>query len=138
MKKFIYTVSFLAIVLTFTGTSTLAQAATRIDAQIPFDFTIDGEAFEAGKYVIRLRKTASGVQHLEMRNAKHRVVYEGFVVQNGELATGQPELLFDQIGGQAVLAKIRLENMGLGVPVDKDATTTLASKERKRTGGSSN
>ena len=137
MKKFIYTISFLAIVLTFTGTSAFAQL-TRIDAQIPFDFTIDGKTFEAGKYVMRLRRAVSGVEHLELRDAKNRVVYDGFMLQNGEPASDKPELLFDRIGGQAVLAKIRLADKGIAVPMEKDANLTLASKERKPKGGSSN
>ena len=96
MKKFIYTISFLAIALTFTGTSALAQT-TQIDAQVPFDFTIGSETFEAGKYVMRLRKTVAGAEHLEIRDSKNRVVYEGFMLQNGDLASNKPELIFDRI-----------------------------------------
>ena len=138
MKKFIYTVSLLAIMLAFSGTSVLAQSATRIDAQIPFDFTIGGETFEAGKYVMRVQRTSGGAEKLVVRDAKNRVVYETFMLQNGDATSDKPELIFDRIGGQAVLAKIRLENMGLGLPTDKDANLTLAAKERKRIGGSSN
>lgn len=137
MKKFIYTISFLAIALTFTVTSTLAQTV-KIDAQVPFAFTIDGETFEAGKYVMRLRKTVAGAEHLEIRDSENRVVYEGFMLQNGDLATSKPELLFDRIAGKAVLAKIRLQNKGVSVPMDKDTNITLASKERKSKGGSAN
>ena len=138
MKKFIYTVSFLAVMLIFGGTSASAQLVTRIDANIPFDFAIGGETFEAGKYVMRIRKNNTGAEKLEVRDAKNRVVYEAFMLQNGDSTLKDPELIFDRIGGQAVLAKIRLENMGLGVPTDKDSNLTLASKERKRIGGSSN
>jgi hypothetical protein len=137
MKKFIYTVSFLAVMLIFGGTSASAQLVTRIDANIPFDFAIGGETFEAGKYVMRIRRN-TGAEKLEVRDAKNRVVYEAFMLQNGDATLKAPELIFDRIGGQAVLAKIRLENMGLGVPTDRDSNLTLASKERKRIGGSSN
>ena len=138
MKKFIYTVSFLAILLTFSGTSAFAQSITRINADIPFDFVIDGEIFEAGKYVMRVHKTNTGAEKLEVRDAKNRVVYEGFMMQNGDTTLGKPELIFDRLAGQAVLARIRLEEKGIGVPVGKDSNLTLASKERKRIGGSSN
>jgi hypothetical protein len=138
MKKFIYTISFLAIVLTFSGSAVLAQSTTRIDADIPFAFTLGGETFEAGKYVMRVRRTSAGAEKLEVRDAKNRVVYEAFMLQNGDTTNAKPELVFDRVSGQAVLAKIRLENMGLDVPADKDANVTLASKERKRNGGSSN
>ena len=138
MKKFIYTVSFLAVMLIFGGTSASAQLVTKIDANIPFDFAIGGETFGAGKYVMRIRRNNTGAEQLEVRHAKNRVVYEAFMLQNGDATLKEPELIFDRIGGQAVLAKIRLENMGLGIPTDKDANLTLASKERKRIGGSSN
>ena len=42
MKKFIYTVSLLAIALTIGGNAALAQSTTRLDAQIPFDFAVGG------------------------------------------------------------------------------------------------
>ena len=137
MKKFIYTVSFLALMLIFGGISASAQLVTRIDANIPFDFSIGGQTLEAGKYVMRIRKS-TGAEKLEVRDAKNRVVYEAFMLQNGDSTLDKPELIFDRVGGQAALAKIRLENMGLGIPTDKDANLTLASKERKRIGGSSN
>jgi len=138
MKKFIYTVSFLAIALTFSGTSALAQSVTKIDADIPFDFAIGGQALEAGKYVMRLRRNTSGSETLEIRDAKNHVVYEAFLLQNGDSSLNESKLVFDNIDGQRVLANIRLQNKGFDVPVEKSAITTLAAKKGKRLGGSSN
>ena len=138
MKKFIYTIAFIAIALAFSGTSVLAQSITRIDANIPFDFSVGGEVFEAGRYVLRVQKTSSGAEKVEMRDARHRVVYEAYMLQNGDSTAGKPELIFDRIGGQQVLAKIRLEDKGIGLPIEKEANTAVASKVRKRTGGTAN
>lgn len=138
MKKFIYTVSFLAIALAFGGTSALAQISTRIDAEIPFDFAVGGEVLEAGTYVMRLRKNNAGAEALEIRDAKNKIVYEAFMLQNGDISLRKPELIFDRVDGQPVLAKIRLENKGFRVPVEKGAITTLAAKDRKRGSGTSN
>jgi hypothetical protein len=138
MKKFIYTVSFLAIALTFSGTSALAQSVTKIDADIPFDFAIGGQALEAGKYVMRLRRNTSGSETLEIRDARNHVVYEAFLLQNGDSSLNESKLVFDNIDGQRVLANIRLQNKGFDVPVEKSAITILAAKKVKRTGGSSN
>jgi len=137
MKKFIYTLSFLAIALASTTTAS-AQSSTRIDAEIPFAFAVGDEVLESGKYVMRLRKNSSGSETLEIRDARHRVVYEAFLLQNGDSTLGKASLVFDNVDGQHVLANIRLENKGFAVPVEKSAVTTLAAKERKRLGGSSN
>ena len=93
MKKFIYTVSFLAIALTFSGTSALAQSVTKIDADIPFDFAIGGQALEAGKYVMRLRRNTSGSETLEIRDARNHVVYEAFLLQNGDSSLNESKLV---------------------------------------------
>ena len=138
MKKFIYAISFLAIALTLGGTPVSAQSSTRIDAEIPFDFAVGGEALDAGKYVMRLRQNSSGTETLEIRDEKNRVVYEAFLLQNGDSALNTAKLVFDNVGGQRVLANIRLQNKGFAVPVEKSAITTLAAKERKRLNGSSN
>ena len=138
MKKFIYAVSFLAIALIFGNTNASAQSATRIDADIPFDFAVGEEVLEAGNYVMRLRRNNSGAQSFEIRNAKNRVVYEAFLMENGDTSLDKAKLVFDRVDGQRVLANIRLQNRGFAVPVEKSAITTLAAKERKRLGGSSN
>lgn len=138
MKKVIYTISFIAIAVAFSGTSALAQSVTRINASIPFDFTIGGEVFEAGKYVMRVEKMPSGAEKLEMRDAKNRIVYQAFTLQNGDSTLGKPELIFDRVGGQAVLERIRLENKGIGVPVEKGSNVAVAARDRKRTSGSAN
>jgi hypothetical protein len=132
MKKFIYTISFLAIALAFGGTSALAQISTRIDAEIPFDFAVGGEVLEAGNYVMRLRTNNAGAEALEIRDAKNRIVYEAFILQNGDISLRKPKLIFDRVDGQPVLARIRLENKGFRVPVEKGANTTLPYKHRKR------
>ena len=93
---------------------------------------------EAGKYVMRLRRNTAGAETLEIRDAKNRVVYEAFMLQNGESTLDKAKLIFDRVDGQQVLAKIRLENKGFAVPVEKSAVTTLAAKERKRMGVSKN
>ena len=138
MKKFIYAVSFLAIALMFGNTNASAQSTTRIDAEIPFDFAVGGQVLEAGKYVMRVHRNNSGAGALEIKDANNRVVYEAFMLQNGDISLDSAKLVFDNVNGQRVLAKIRLDNKGFALPMEKSAATTLAAKERKRLAGSSN
>lgn len=137
MKKVILTLSFLSLALAFVFTSANAQLATKIDADIPFDFVVGDKAFAAGKYVIRLRRTPSGAEQLEMRDSNNRVVYEAFAMPNGDPADKKPELIFDRSAGQAVLAKIRTEDKGFSVAVEKPATV-IAAKEKKKAAGIGN
>ena len=137
MKKFIYAVSFLAIILSFTASAS-AQSLTRIDAKVPFAFAVGDEVLEAGNYVMRIRRAAGGAEILEIRNDNNKVVFETVMMQNGDMSSRKPELVFDRVAGQAVLAKIRLNSAGFSVPVEKDAATTIAAKSRKRSSGGSN
>ena len=138
MKKFIYAISFLAIALTLGSPSAAAQTATRIEADIPFAFAVGDEVLESGKYVMRLRRASGDAETLEIRDAKNRIVYEAFVLQNGDVSLNEAKLLFNNVDGQRVLANIRLQNKGFNVPVEKSAITMLAAKNGKRLAGSGN
>lgn len=138
MKKFIYTISFLAMTLILGGTPAFAQTDVRLDAKIPFDFSIGNETFDAGNYVMRVKRTPTGIDMIEVRDAKYNLVYQAFVARNGGESEGNPELVFDRASGQAVLSKILLNDKGYNVPMEKNGGTVLAAKERKRQGGSSN
>ena len=48
MKKIIQIVSFLALVFVIAGADVQAQRTSKIDANIPYDFAIGGQQFEAG------------------------------------------------------------------------------------------
>ena len=137
MKKVIYIVSFLVMVLAFGGVAANAQSATKIDANIPFDFVVGDKVLSAGKYVIRLRRAPSGAQAMEVRNSDNKVVYDAFALENGDRGKDKAELVFDKSNGQATLAKIRTEGKGFTVPVEKSADV-IAAKERKKSSGIQN
>ena len=134
MKKVIQIVSFLALVFVIAGVDASAQNTTKIDAVIPYDFQIGDEQFEAGKYVLRIRKSAGGASIAELRDSRHRVVHESFVLENGETGTGKANLVFDKSGPIAKLSQVRTGEKGYTVDVSRkpDAGVDLASKKKRK------
>lgn len=133
MKKIIQIVSFLALVFVLAGAEAHAQNTTKIDADVPFDFAIGDEQFAAGKYVLRLRGTATGADAIELRDSKHRVVYEAFAIRNGDPGNGKANLIFDRNGSIAQLARIQTGLKGYTIPDDnRSDNTSLAAKRKKK------
>ena len=133
MKKIIQIVSFLALVFVMAGTSVNAQSSTKIDASIPYDFMIGDQEFEAGKYVLRVRQVSGGASTAELRDSRHRVIYEGFVMENGENGNGKANLVFDRSGYIAKLTHIRTGSKGfaLNESPKSDRSVDLAVKKKK-------
>ncbi|MDI1243564.1 MAG: hypothetical protein PSX80_16765 [bacterium] len=134
MKKIIQIVSFLALVFVVAGTDVQAQRTTKIDANIPYDFAIGDDQFEAGKYVLRVRPSNSGASIAELRDSKHRVVYEGFILDSADTGNGKANLVFDRSGSVARLTQIRTGEKGFALN-DKpgsDRSVNLASKKKDK------
>jgi len=134
MKKIIQIVSFLALVFVMAGADVQAQRTTKIDATIPYDFAIGDDQFEAGKYVMRVRRSNSGASVAELRDSKHRVVYEGFILDSGDTGNGKANLVFDRSGSVARLTQIRTGDKGFAIneKPGSDRSVNLASKKKDK------
>ena len=134
MKKIIQIVSFLALVFAIVGADVHAQRTTKIDANIPYDFAIGGEQFDAGKYVMRIRRSNSGASVAELRDSNHRVVYEAFVLDSGDTGNGKANLVFDRSGSVARLTQIRTGERGFSIndAPGSDRSVNLASKKKSK------
>ena len=135
MKKFIQTVSFLGLTLIFGAAAANAQAnVTRVDADIPFDFMVGKERFEAGKYVLRISTTAGGAKAVSILNERREQVASTFATENGDRAKTSAELRFDKSAGTAVLSQIITENGGYSVAsLGKAAQIASTRKAAKQT-----
>ncbi len=134
MKKIIQIVSFLALVFVIVGADVHAQQTTKIDASIPYDFEIGGQQFEAGKYIVRVRRSNSGSSIAELRDSQHRVVYEGFLLDSGDTGNGKANLVFDRSGSVAKLMQIRTGDKGFSIneKAGSDRTVNVASKKKSK------
>lgn len=133
MKKVIQIVSFLALVFVMAGVEARAQSTTKIDAVIPYDFQIGDEQFEAGKYVMRVKRLTNGSGNLvELRDARYRVVWESFALENGDTGSGKANLVFDKSGSVAKLTAIRTGEKGYSISGDKtERGADIAAKKKK-------
>lgn len=134
MKKIIQIVSFLSLVFVIAGGDLHAQRTTKIDASIPYDFEIGGQQFDAGKYVLRVRRSTTGASIAELRDSKHRVVYEGFLLDSGDTGNGKANLVFDRSGSVARLTQIRTGDKGFSINEKEgsDRMVNVASKKKSK------
>ncbi len=134
MKKIIQIVSFLAFVFAIAGVDVQAQRTSKIDANIPYDFAIGGQQFEAGKYVLRVRRSNSGASVAELRDSQHRVVYEGFLLDNGNTGNGKANLVFDRSGSVARLSQIRTGDQGFSINEKEEFNRNSVNVAAKKKG----
>jgi hypothetical protein len=134
MKKVIQIVSFLALVFVMAGVEAHAQSITKIDAVIPYDFQVGDEQFEAGRYVLRVKRLTNGAGNLvELRDGRHRVVWESFALENGETGSGKTNLVFDRSGSIAKLTAVRTGDRGYSISSDKtERGADIAAKKKKK------
>jgi hypothetical protein len=130
MKKIIQFASFLAIAFVLSAANIYAQGVTRIDANIPFDFVVGDKMFEAGKYVLRIHRQASGARTVDLYDTKGHVLHSAFALESGETARGEANLGFSKIAGINALTAIRLDSKGYKVPTEK-SNIQLASARNK-------
>jgi len=101
MKRFIQTCSFFGLLLVLM-VSAQAQISKTYRVQIPFDFSIGQESYEAGTYQVNLM-----TNRLLLRNQKTNAVK---VLQTSFEEKGKsfeaPRFYFDQTEGEKVLVEI--------------------------------
>jgi hypothetical protein len=128
MKKFIQTISFIALAFVFGGITANAQQATKIEANVPFDFIVGDQYLTAGEYVIRVSGMPSGAKHVEIRSKDGKTLYAALAIANGDTSRGRSELVFERTEGRVVLRKILTESTGYSVPtVDLSKLTASAN-----------
>lgn len=128
MKKFIQTISFIALAFVFGGIAANAQQATKIEAKVPFDFILGDRYLSAGEYVIRVAGVPSGAKHVEVRSRDGEILVNTLVAANGDTGRGRAELVFERTDGRVVLTKILTEANGYSVPtVDLSKLTASAN-----------
>lgn len=130
MKKIIQFASFLAIAFVLSAANIYAQGVTRIDANIPFDFVVGNKMFEAGKYVLRIQRQASGARTVELYDTKGHVLHSAFALESGDTARGEANLGFSKVGGINALTAIRLDSTGYKVPTE-ESNVQIASARKK-------
>lgn len=133
MKKFIQIGSLLSLLVLFTAGTTLAQVSFGTDVNIPFAFTVGDHSFDAGNYIVRFERLASGSATLSIQDTKTEEVERVLMNANGDSVTGEIKLVFDTIDGQRYLTKVNTPDRSYAVlrsKSEKDAAERVRAKEK--------
>ena len=106
--------SFLVVSLTlvFGASISYAQAGTRIEANIPFDFTIGDKTFAPGKYDLSLFRLYGSVHSVRLRDATGKLIFNTIAIQNGSTVRNKSDMLFAIVDDQHLLDMIRTPDSG--------------------------
>lgn len=116
MKRFLQFFSFIAIGLVFSAFSAQAQSVTKVQADVPFAFTIGDKTFEAGKYDLKVINNASGSVRVQLTDEDGKVMHSAVMLRNGSGISEKAELVFDVNGADRVLSSIKTDDAGYTLP----------------------
>jgi len=84
----------------------LQAAPPEIRFKVPFAFVVGGQHLPAGEYLVE-EMNGSGTLIIQGRGAGHAAAFH--TISNGYLVSNAgPELVFDSVGAQRVLARVLL------------------------------
>lgn len=113
MKKVIGICFAFIFALVLNIESTSAQAfGTRVEAEIPFDFTVGKQTFSAGKYRLRVVRLNHALHSVLVLDSSGKVILSTTAIQNGSTSSAKSEMIFANIGDDYYLDTIRTPEAG--------------------------
>jgi hypothetical protein len=127
MRKQVFTgITMLGLFLTLAVASVHAQSRTRIEATIPFDFTIGSTHVPAGKYSVRF--TSRNALLLRSEDGKQSAIILAPRAIGGDV--NKPErMVFHRYGDRYFLAQIWMLRGDSGRELDPSKTERALTKE---------
>ena len=113
MRAVIRTFLVLSLTLVFGASISYAQiTGTRVEADIPFDFSIGDRTFEAGKYNLSVIRLYGSVHSVRMRDGTGKLILSTTAIQNGSSVRNKSDMLFAFVDEGRYLDKIRTPECG--------------------------
>ena len=131
MKRFIQVFSFLGLALIFSAATAKAQTVNKVDAKIPFNFSVGDKNYEAGDYKLKIQSIAAGGALITIVDSEGNHVQSVLAVSTGDVSVGKAELRFDKQNGQRSLVGISLPNSGLQIGGNRAAAAALTRNKVK-------
>jgi hypothetical protein len=128
MKRFIQLFSLLGLALIFSAATAKAQTVTKVDAKIPFKFSVGGKTHDAGSYKLKVQSIATGGALVTIVDSDGHNLQSVLAVTTGEVAKGQSELRFAKHNGQRNLVGIALPTTGLQIGTSKSEEATTITR----------
>jgi hypothetical protein len=131
MKRFSAIAIFAIANLALAGHS-FAQS-NRVQATVPFNFTVGDKTLPAGTYSIKSASSSSSV--IVIRNHDKPIAMVASVMQDGKTAPGGGYLVFHKYGDRYFLSEILSDaaDMNLMVPLSKTEKKTRLEEARLST-----
>jgi len=113
MRAIIRTLLVLSLTLVFGASISYAQqVGYRVEADIPFAFSVGNKTFAAGKYDLSVIRLYGAVHAVRMRDETGKVVCNTIAIQNGSSVPKGADMLFAVAEGQRYLDKLRTTDFG--------------------------
>ena len=133
MRKQVFTgVAMFGLLLTLAVASVHAQSRTRIEATIPFDFTIGNTNLQAGKYSVKF--TSRNALLLRSEDGKQSAIILAPRAVGGDV--NKPErMVFHRYGDRYFLAQIWMLRGDSGRELDPSSAERRLAKEQRAAKG---
>jgi hypothetical protein len=116
MKKFICTFISVAVLSLAVVVSAGAQSfGTRVEANIPFDFTVGKKTFKAGSYDMSIVRGIAGVYYVTLFDENGRSISRSLAVENAGTIKKGSLLEFSVDGGDHYLEAFRSPTVAYSV-----------------------
>ena len=141
MKKFIQICSLFGLLVLFGAVSANAQSNLGSEVNIPFAFNVGEKSYDAGEYILRIEKIATGTATLTIRDTKSDEMQIVLLNGTGESPAKELKLVFDNIEGQRYLTRVRTPDRTYGLvksQSEKDAAKARAAEKEAGAAGTSN
>jgi len=112
MKKVIGTILVSLFVGVFGVAASYAQQGTRVEANIPFDFTVGKKTFASGNYQLLLTQTNASVYSASLIDSDGRQILRTLAIRNGRTLRDRSEMVFAVSGGDRYLETIKTPEAG--------------------------
>lgn len=89
-----------------------AQSGMRVEANIPFDFAIGDEVFQAGTYRLQFTRQFGDVYNVVLKNEQGRAIMKTLAFKNGKAIPNRSELNFASADGDRILEDLRTPDAG--------------------------
>lgn len=97
----------LAVILGGISVAANGQSTTKVQAEMPFEFSIGDRSYEPGRYQMRVTRAGSSHSVLQLINEKGEVIHATLVRKDDAKKAAKSSLAFDVKGDRRRLSSLR-------------------------------
>lgn len=135
MKKLYFPIAVVLVGIAGMGITTKAQAVDQLSVTVPFEFVVDGTTLPAGMYRLHRLSDANPSGGLVLSSYGNRVTSVVLPVDIENANVYKPQLIFEAIGGQRVLARIQTGDNVFDIPIAKSTYNVMLATKAKSSFG---